>query len=120
MSDLTKRNDQASLLGRLDDQIAAARPEEKLKLLRVRAEIIAQNRADDEARRKGRLEALKTYHQIASPWLLIGIGSAYAYIGLYYLGYLLIGAGIFLLAPRFIELLFKHAMDRKEENDDKS
>src|SRR5690242_693172 len=75
---------------------------EVILLTQIRGEILRQDRAEDTARHRRRIETLRTWASYAFSLLTVALGVVLSVFGFTLIGAFIIGAGLFTFVPRYI------------------
>jgi hypothetical protein len=112
------KSDDKPILESIDVRIAnASDPREIVLWTKVREEIIRQNETMEEPRHRRRLENLQLYFKMSFSIIAFVTGVVLLVYGFIYLAPLIIGAGLFALAPEFVMAYL--TKDRGEQNEQK-
>ena len=97
------RSEERSIIRSIDQRIAKAKdPRDIVLWTKVRDEIIRQNERIEDPRHRRRLQSIQLYFKMGFSIVAFATGVLMLVYGFIYLAPLIIGAGLFALAPDFV------------------
>ncbi len=101
-------------LQQLDDRITKASPNEALALLIVRERLVTQSESQEDRRHVRSLEQKKFYAKVALSFTAFAGGAGLVVGGFALPGFVCIGAGLYAIAPSFIDSVTDRVLGRKK------
>src|SRR5207253_2868035 len=101
-------------LAQLDDRIAKASPNEALALLIVRERLVTQSESQEDRKHIRSLEKKNFYAKVALSFAALAGGAGLVVGGFALPGFVCIGAGLYAIAPSFIDRVTDRVLGRKK------
>lgn len=101
-------------LQQLDDRISKADPDEALALLIVRERLVAQSESQEDRKHVRSLERKNFYAKVALSFTAFAGGVGMVAGGFALPGFVCIGAGLYAIAPSFIDRVTDRVLGRKK------
>lgn len=101
-------------LQQLDDRITKASPNEALALLIVRERLVAQSESQEDRKHVRSLERKNFYAKVALSFSAFAGGAGLVISGFALPGFVCIGAGLYAIAPSFIDRVTDRVLGRKK------
>lgn len=105
---------QVDPLLQLDDRIAKAPPNEALALLIVRERLVTQTESQEDRKHVRSLERRNFYAKVALSFSAFAGGAGLVVGGFALPGFVCIGAGLYAIAPSFIDRVTDRVLGRKK------
>jgi hypothetical protein len=100
-------SDPNTILAKVEERLATANtPEEIVLWTQIRGEIIRQDELRKDAEQKRTIETIEVVSQKGLTAAALGIGVGLIIIGIPEIGLLVLGAGLYKLAPDFVKKAF--------------
>ncbi len=103
----------ADPLQQIDDRISKADPNEALALLIVRERLVTQSESQEDRRHVRSLERMNFYAKVALSFAAFAGGAGLVAGGFALPGFVCIGAGLYAIAPSFIDRVTDRVLGRK-------
>jgi hypothetical protein len=104
----------ADPLQQLDDRISRAGPNEALALLMVRERLVTQSESQEDRRHVRSLERKNFYAKVTLSFTAFAGGAGLVVSGFALPGFVCIGAGLYAIAPSFIDRVTDRVLGRKK------
>lgn len=104
----------ASPLEQLDRRIAQAGADEAIELLLVRKKLVEQVEEQEDRKHTRAFQGRNFYAKVALSFGALGVGTALVFGGFAMPGFVCIGAGLYAIAPSFIDRVTDHVLGRKK------